>query len=145
MKKPLDLFGGDSIKAVLYGLTGGLFYFVVLRYVIGNGLSLNLDVVGTALATAVVEEITFSGVILLLLMREFKREGMALALMALGYALVALPVNVFVNQLPSPALVGVFLLAFFVSLTNGFLRLRANNVLAAIVAHFIFLMVVLSA
>lgn len=99
---------------------------------------------GIAAAMAIVEEMAFSGVILSVLVSELKREGMALGLMALSFASLRLPINIFVNQLPLPLLVGAFLLAFFVALINGFLRLRSNNVLAAMLAHFVYLVLALS-
>lgn len=144
MRKKLSLFGGSLISAVGYGLAGGLIYFVVLQLLVGVNTTFDWNKLGIAAASAIVEEMAFSGVILSVLLSELKREGAALALMALGFASLRLPINIFVNQLPTPLLVGAFLLAFFVALINGFLRLRSNNVLAAMLAHFVYLVLVLS-
>ncbi len=144
MKKVRNLFEGETLPAIGYGLLGGAIYFGLLRFLAGLSFSLSLDQWGIALVTAIVEEITFSGVILSVLLAETKREGVSLALTGLAFALVHLPINIFVRQLPIVPLVGAFLLAFFVALINGFLRLRSNNVLSAIIAHLIFLSLVLS-
>lgn len=144
MKKARNLFEGETLPAIGYGLLGGVIYFGLLRLFAGLNFSLSLEVWGIALVTAIVEEVAFSGVILSVIYGETKREGVALAVMGLAFALVHLPVNIFVRQLPVVPLVGAFLLAFFVALINGFLRLRSNNVLSAIIAHLIFLSLVLS-
>jgi|CXWL01.1.fsa_nt_gi membrane protease YdiL (CAAX protease family) len=143
MKKRLELFAGHLMPALGWGLVGGAIYLVLLRLLVGIGFSLSPDKLGIGLATALVEELTFAGVVLTVLYRETKREGMALALSGLAFALVHLPVNVFVYRLELPVLIGAFCLAFFIALINGFLRLRSNNVLSAVLAHFIFLVLVL--
>jgi len=142
--KKLDFFDGGLLPAILWGLAGGLVYFVILRSFTGAGFVFSINTTGVALATAVVEELVFSGFILGLLVAETKKENVSLGLTALGFALIHLPINLFVFHLPVVALAGAFLLAFFVALINGFLRLRSNNVLSAILAHFIYLVIVLS-
>lgn len=141
--RKIRFFEGSFPKALLLGLLGGVIYFVVLRLVVRTPFVFDLDRVGIALVTAVVEELTFSGFILSMLVLETKREGLSLGLSAFGFALVHLPINIFVFHLPVDALIGAILLAFFVGLINGFLRLRSNNVLSAVVAHFVYLVLVL--
>lgn len=141
--RKIRFFEGRWGKTFLLGMLGGLIYFVVLRLFVQTQFIFDANKAGIALVTAVVEELTFSGFVLSLLILETKKEGMALGLMALGFALIHLPINLFVFHLPLQALVGAFLLAFFVGLINGFLRLRSNNVLSAVLAHFVYLMLVL--
>lgn len=141
--RKIRFFEGGWGKAFLFGLLGGLIYFVVLRLFVQTQFIFDANKAGIALVTAVVEGLTFSGFVLSLLILETKKEGMALGLMALGFALIHLPINLFVFHLPLPALAGAFLLAFFVGLINGFLRLRSNNVLSAVIAHFVYLILVL--
>ncbi len=136
-------FEGGWEKTLLWGLFGGLIYFVVLRLFVQTQFILDANRVGIAAVTAIVEELTFSGFVLSLLVLEIKKEGTALGLMALGFALIHLPINLFVFHLPLLALTGAFWLAFFVGLVNGFLRLRSNNVLSAVIAHFVYLILVL--
>lgn len=143
MRKGLGLFSGKLMPALGWGLVGGAIYLVLLRVLVGIGITLSADNLGIGLATALVEELTFAGVVLTVLYRETKREGVALALSGLAFALIYLPVNVFVYRLETSVLVGAFCLAFFVAVINGFLRLRSNNVLSAVGAHFIFLVLVL--
>lgn len=143
LKGEPKLFAGKAGPALGWGLLGGLIYFVALRLLTISGLSLDLDRIGIAGVTAVVEELTFAGVVLSVLLKETKREGMALALTGLAFAAIHLPRQVFVFNLNPTLLIGAFSLAFFVGLINGFLRLRSNNVLSAIVAHFVFLLLAL--
>lgn len=141
--KKIRFFEGGWGKTLLFGLLGGLIYFVVLRLFIQTQFTLDANRAGIAAVTAVVEELTFSGFVLSLLVLETKKEGTALGLTALGFALIHLPINLFVFHLPMQSLAGAFLLTFFVGMINGFLRLRSNNVLSAVIAHFIYLILVL--
>lgn len=143
LHKKIELFLGGVFPTLLWGIAGGLIYFVILRLILPGGLVVDLNKTGIALVTAVVEELTFAGFILSLLMTEIKKEIPALSLTGLGFALIHLPVNLFVFRLSAAPLVGAFLLAFFVALINGFLRLRSKNVLSAVIAHFIYLVLVL--
>ncbi len=142
--KKIKFFQGRWFSTLLYGLLGGLIYFVVLRLIVQTRFVFDFNRAGIAAVTAVVEELTFSGFILSLLFLETKQEEVSLGLSALGFALIHLPINVFVFHLSVPALVGAFLLAFFVALINGLLRLRSNNVLSSVIAHFVYLLLVLS-
>jgi len=141
--RKIRFFEGDWRKTLLFGLLGGLIYFVVLRLFLQTQFTFDVNRAGIAAVTAVVEELTFSGFVLSLLVLEIKKEEVALGLMALGFALIHLPINLFVFHLPLQALAGAFLLAFFVGLINGFLRLRSNNVLSAVIAHFVYLVLIL--
>ena len=144
LKGEPKLFGGKTLPALGWGVLGGMTYFVALRLLANVGLVFDINRIGIAGVTAVVEELTFSGVILSILLKETKHEGKSLALTGLAFAAIHLPRQIFVFSLNPALLVGAFSLAFFVGLINGFLRLRSNNVLAAIVAHFFFLLFALS-
>lgn len=138
------LFSGDVNKTLFWGLGIGLIYYSVVKLVTRSSwFGLDFNRLGIGLATAVVEEITFAGIVLPRLIRELKKEGVSLFLMALMFAIIRLPINVFVFRLSTLPLLGAFLLAFFVGLTNGFARLRANNTLAPVLAHFFYLQAVL--
>ena len=143
LKGEPKLFAGKIRPALGWGLLGGLIYFGVLRLLTNSGFSLDSNRIGIAGVTAVVEELTFAGVFLSILVKETKREGVSLAITGLAFAAIHLPRQIFIFSLAPSLLVGAFSLAFFVGLINGFLRLRSNNVLAAIVAHFVFLVLAL--
>ncbi len=115
---------------------------MVLRLIVQTKFVFAFNWAGIAAVTAVVEELTFSGFVLSLLVTETNKEELSLGLSALGFALIHLPINLFVFHLPMVAVLGAFLLAFFVGLINGFLRLRSNNVLSAVMAHFVYLVLV---
>lgn len=142
--KKIQMFQGGIGKALLFGFFGGAIYLVILKILVQSPFVFGIDRVGVAAVTAVVEELTFSGFILSMLISETKKENLSLGVSALGFALIHLPINIFVFHLPAIALMGAFLLAFFVGLINGFLRLRSNNVLSAMIAHFIYLVLALS-
>ncbi|MBI1872117.1 CPBP family intramembrane metalloprotease [Candidatus Collierbacteria bacterium] len=140
----ITLFKGEINKTLFWGLGIGLIYYSMVRLVTRSSwFELDFDRLGIGLATAVVEEVTFAGIVLPRLIRELKKEGVSLCLMALMFALIRLPINVFIYQLPWLPLLGAFLLAFFVGLVNGFARLKANNTLAPVLAHFFYLQAVL--
>lgn len=140
----ITLFKGDINKTLFWGLGIGLIYYSTVKLVTRSSwFELDFNRFGIGLATAVVEQVAFAGIVLPRLVRELKKEGASLFLMALMFALIRLPINVFVYHLPWLALMGAFLLAFFVGITNGFVRLRANNTLAPVLAHFFYLQAVL--
>ncbi len=143
LKGEPKLFVGKIWPALGWGVLGGLIYFVALRLLTNSGFTPDLNRIGIAGVTAVVEELTFSGVMLAILFKETKSEGKSLALTALAFAAIHLPRQIFVFGLAPAILIGAFSLAFFLGLINGFLRLRSNNVLSAMVAHFVFLLLAL--
>src|SRR3989344_7107970 len=143
LRNKVRFFEGGWEKTLLWGLLGGLIYFVILRLFVQTQFVFEVNKAGIAAVTAVVEELTFSGFVLSLLVLEIKKERTALGLTALGFALIHLPINLFVFHLPLLTLMGAFLLAFFVGLINGFLRSRSNNVLSAVIAHFVYLVLIL--
>lgn len=138
------LFVGKTFPALGWGVLGGIFYFAALRLLTNAGWFFDVNRIGIAGVTAVVEELTFSGVVLSILIRETKKVGRSLAVTALAFAAIHLPRLIFVFSLNPTLLIGAFSLAFFVGLINGFIRLRSNNVLSAIVAHGFFLLFALS-
>ncbi len=142
--KRIELFKGKLSGAVFWGLVVGLFYYVLVKLVTKTpwwGFGLNQS--GISLATAVVEEIAFVGIILPRLIGELKKMNVSLVVTGIMFAAIRLPINVFVYHLRLEALVGAFLLAFFVCMVNGFIRLRSKNTLAAILAHFLYLQAIL--
>ncbi|MFZ2202764.1 MAG: CPBP family intramembrane glutamic endopeptidase [Microgenomates group bacterium] len=137
------LFAGKAGPALGWGFFGGLIYFVALRLLTNSGFTPDPNRIGIAGVTAVVEELAFAGVFLGIMLSETKKEGLSLAITGLAFAAIHLPRQIFVFGLTPSVLVGAFSLAFFLGLINGFLRLRSNNVLSAMVAHFVFLLLAL--
>lgn len=135
MKKKIVVFG-NNWKAIPAGVLMGLFYFVLFKYRIVPSGTMNLDSVGIAFVTAVVEQITFAGVLLPFLIRESKSELAGITVTALAFGLIRIPINLFVYGLRPEVFGGVIILAVGVQLINGFLRVRLNNTWVAIGAHF---------
>jgi len=143
LKSRLNMFKGNKVGALLWGLLGGVIYVILLRVLVGRSFSLDVNKVGIAFVTAVVEELTFAGFMLSVLLAEKKGEEWSLFFVSLGFALIHLPINIFVLHLPIVALLGAFLLAFCVGMINGFLRLRSKSVWSPILAHFMYLIMVI--
>ena len=135
MKKKIVVFG-NNWKAIPAGVLMGIFYFVLFKYRIVPSGTMNLDSVGIAFVTAVVEQITFAGVLLPFLIRESKSELAGITVTALAFGLIRIPINLFVYGLRPEVFGGVIMLAVGVQLINGFLRVRLNNTWVAIGAHF---------
>jgi len=143
-KHRIALFRGDINKTLFWGLGLGLFYYSLVKLITKTAwFDLDFNRLGIGLATAVVEEVTFAGIILSRLVSFSKKEGASLAVMALMYSLIRLPINLFVFKLSLVSLLGTMGLAFFIGVVNGFSRLKADNTLAAIMAHFFYLQAVL--
>lgn len=143
-RERVKLFGGRLGEALAWGLLVGLFYYVVVKLVMKTAWwTASLDGIGIGLAAAVVEEVTFSGIILPRMIRALGRPDLSLILVAMMFATMRLPINLFVFHLDLRSLMGAFILAFLVAVVNGFIRLRSNNTLAAITAHFFYLVAVL--
>lgn len=142
LNKKVELFGGEISKTIGWGLLGGSFYFVILQMLTTKRLVINLDGLGIAAVTTIVEGLVFSGVILGLLVKETKREGLSLVLNCLAFATIYLPVNIFVRDFNQDLLLEAFILAFLVALVNGLLRLKAKNVGAAMIANLVYLLLI---
>lgn len=142
LNKKIELFGGKVSKTVGWGLLGGGFYFIILQVLMTKRLVISLDGFGIALITTIVEGLVFSGVILGLLVKETKREGLSLIVNGLAFATIYLPVNIFVRGFNQDLSLEAFILAFFVALINGLLRLKAKNVGAAMMANLVYLLLI---
>ena len=143
VRKRVILFKGKPAKAAVWGLMVGLFYYAVVKMVTKTSwLDFSWSQIGISFATAVIEEVTFAGIILPRLLAETKKINISLAVVAVMFALTRLPINLFVFHLSLTAVIGAFGLAFFVGLVNGFVRLRSDSTFAAIIAHFMYLVAV---
>ncbi|MBI3954553.1 CPBP family intramembrane metalloprotease [Candidatus Collierbacteria bacterium] len=135
-----ELFKGNLLKAVLAGVTIGVVYWLLIRTLTGKGDGIYLSWAAVSLVTATVEEITFTGVILGILIERFKSVEWSLGLVAIAFALIHLPINLFVYQLKGAVLIGSVLIGTSAALINGWLRIKTNNTWSAIIAHFIYLL-----
>lgn len=118
------------------GLLVGLFYFGLIRvFNIGGGVDWSLDLFGVLLATSIVEELTFSGLVLGILDLTRGKKIINLVLIGLMVMGVHLPINVFVNGLAGKELLGVMIWLFSMAIINGWVRQKTGNVLGSVIAR----------
>lgn len=135
-KTKFEIFGKNSLSSILVGLLVGGFYFLLFRLRLGGGFVITGDAIGVAFVTATVEQLAFAGVSLPFLVKESNSELGGLVVTALGFALLRIPINIFVRGLAINDLFMVVLLGFGVQMVNGYLRLKLKNTWGAIGAHF---------
>lgn len=135
-KKPVRFFGGEVGKSLGIGLLVGVFYFLITRHgVFADFRSLGWDVVGVAIATAIVEELTFSGYLLGYLEKIKGPSYGNLLLISLMAIVIRIPIWIFIFKLSWVTMLAssVFVLGF--SVINGYIRSRTNNVWGSILAR----------
>lgn len=149
-KKPLTSLGITSknlFKSIYWGLFLGAIFALeglltnYLKY--GNfsfvelafSRAAFLGAIGLSLATAISEETVFRGYIFNRLHRILKNEWQANLLSAVGFALVHLPITIFVLRYsPDEILVYLWLVSLF-GLGSAFVFARTGNLLSSILMH----------
>lgn len=130
----VEMFGKGWARSVLWGLMLGLVYFVLVRkFTLGWWWS--IEMFGVALATAVTEELVFSGFIagyLLKTQRGHWVNWLILGVMVIG---VRIPLLLFVHRLGVVDMFGVLLLAGAAGMINAWIRIRTGNVAGSILAR----------
>ncbi|MBU1256859.1 hypothetical protein KKA49_04185 [Patescibacteria group bacterium] len=126
------------------GLLVGILFFSLIRIfgIRGEGV-LDLNLLGVVLATAVVEELTFSGFILGLMDKFYKIKQVNLVMVGLMVVGVHLPINIFVYGVGGRELLGVVVWLFSVAVINGWVRQKTGNVVGSIIARFVLMLAVL--
>lgn len=146
----LNFFKGGILGTLLYGLGLGACYFLIL-FVIGfiregTGLSLDwqttafLNFMGISLATAITEELAFSGYIFGKLSAVLKKPENAITLTAFLFALIHIPIGLFTYKFDFYQLTGFLVLVVTVQLANVWVMSRSRNVLAPILSHWLWSM-----
>lgn len=133
--KKIEMFGNKWVETCLWGLGMALIYWLVVRRLNFGIPAVTLDVVGIAIATAITEEMTFSGFIMGYLERYAKGEFMNAIITGAMAAVVRLPILIFVYHLAPVAIFGVVLLAWASVMMNSWIRQKTGNVLGSIVAR----------
>jgi len=100
------------------GVLMGVLYFGLIRVLMSSFAQsygeVNLNMVGVALVTAIVEELTFSGFVLGLMDRFNKNKLINLVVVGLMVVGVHLPINIFVYGVGGKELLGIVLWLFWV-------------------------------
>lgn len=134
-KKRVDVFGKDWLGSLIWGLGIGLFYWFVLGNFRIHQLVLTFELLVVATATAITEELVFSGFVLGYLERFDKKSWWNLLLVSGMTTVLRLPILTFVYGVSSKMMFPILLLVAATSLVNGWIRQRTGNVTGSIVAR----------
>lgn len=130
----IEMFGKEWARSVLWGLMLGLVYFVLIRK-FTPGWWWSTELFGVALATAVTEELVFSGFIAGYLQKTQKGHWvnwLILGVMVMG---MRVPLLLFVHRLGMTDLFGVLLFAGASGVINAWIRMKTGNVIGSILAR----------
>lgn len=135
-KTPVKFFDGKIWTSFLLGMLVAVFYFLIIRHGVFVGLKeIGMDMVGVALATAIVEELTFSGYLLGYLEKIRGQNYINLFVIALMSIAIRFPIWIFVYKLSLTVILASSLFVFGFSMINGYIRSRTNNVWGSIIAR----------
>lgn len=143
-KTRVNLFKGSAKGALVWGMSLGLLYGFV-AWLAGwskyGEIRLDsevmgwLDVAGIGLVTAVTEEVVFSGYLLQKIMGFVVSEWMAITLTGLGFALLHLPIAMFVYGYGGGEVLGFLVVIMLMAMGNYWVMMRTRNVIAPILSH----------
>jgi hypothetical protein len=134
-KEKIVMFGKKWGESLLYGLGVGIVYFLILKYRNLSSIQLDLNLAGVALATAVTEELTFSGFVAGYLEKIRRGKWFNLVIVGLMAAVIRLPILYFVYQAAGKEIFGVVLVALASGVINAWIRVRSGNVTGSILAR----------
>lgn len=134
-KEKINMFKGGWVGSILLGLLFGIIYFVLLRRFNFENINFTGDLIGVAIATSIVEELTFSGFIAGYLEKINKGKLINLAIVSGMMTLLRLPILFFVYKVSMLQIIGVLLLVFFTGVINVWIRIRTGNVTGSIIAR----------
>lgn len=143
-KTRVNLFKGSAKGALVWGMSLGLLYGFV-AWLAGwskyGEIRLDsevmgwLDVAGIGLVTAVTEEVVFSGYLLQKIKGFVVSEWMAITLTGLGFALLHLPIAMFVYGYGGGEVLGFLVVIMLMAMGNYWVMMRTRNVIAPILSH----------
>lgn len=123
------------LKSVIFGTILGVMYFVLLGGLREKTLAWNGDLMGVGIATAITEELVFSGFVMGYL-KSIKRSRMfSLTVIAFMLMIMHLPILFFVYKLSGLAVVGALLLSGAMGVVNAWIRDETEDVSGSILAR----------
>lgn len=129
------MFAGKWGKSLILGVVVGAFYFLILKFRGLENFQFDLNLLGVALATAVTEELTFSGFVAGYLEKIRKGNLFNLVIVGMMAAVIRLPILFFVYQASGKEVLGVLLVAFSSGGLNAWIRVRSGNVAGSVLAR----------
>ena len=135
LKEKILMFGKKWGESLFLGLLVGVFYFVVLKLNNGSQIKFDINLISVAMATAVTEELTFSGFVAGYLEKIRKGKIINLLIVGLMAAIIRLPILFFVYQATGAEVLGVVLIAIVSGVINAWIRVKSQNVAGSILAR----------
>ena len=129
----VEFFKGKLKPALIWGIVVGLVYLIVVLVVGQKQLVVNFEKLGVGVVTAVTENLVFAGYLVPLLMKKMEKY-LAMAVVAVMYGLIHIPVILFVYQASLVPLMGYLVMIMCFGFVNAWLRVKTNNVLTPIIA-----------
>ncbi len=135
LKEKVVMFGKGWVESVLFGLMMAMFYYFLLRFRNLGSISFDINLLIVALATAVTEELTFSGFVAGYLEKIRKGKMVNLIIVGLMSAVIRLPILLLVYRVGMKEVFGVMLVALVSGVINAWIRVRSGNVSGSILAR----------
>jgi hypothetical protein len=135
LKEKIVMFGKKWGESLILGVLVGVAYYLILKYKSLTGFQPDINLMGVALATAVTEELTFSGFVAGYLEKLRKGKLTNLLIVGLMTAIIRLPILLFVFQATGKEMGGVLLVAFASGAINAWIRIRSGNVAGSVLAR----------
>lgn len=129
------MFGKKWSPSLFGGIVVGVGYYALIKKLNFLDMTWNLELIGVAVATAVTEELTFSGFVAGYLEKIQKGKWINLLIVGLMVAGVRLPILIFVHNLGFVDLVGVLLFAGASGVINAWIRVKTGNVAGSVLAR----------
>lgn len=135
MKEKVVMFGKQKLLSLVLGVLVGVAYFLLLKYGNWRTFELDVNILGVAVATAVTEELVFSGFVAGYLEKIRSGKWINLLIVGLMTAVIRLPILLFVYRANLNEVIGVLLFVFASGVINAWIRVRTGNVTGSIVAR----------
>lgn len=135
LPEKLIMFGKKWLSSISLGILTGLIYYLLVRRFSLDTPRLDADILGVALATAVTEELTFSGFVMGYL--EKIQKGKLSNLWTIGFmiAVIRLPILLYVYHAGWVSVIGAMLFAGASGVINAWIRVKTGNVTGSILAR----------
>lgn len=135
LREKIVMFGKKWGQSLILGLMVGVFYFLILKFRNLGSFQVDFNLIGIAFATAVTEELTFSGFVAGYLEKIRRGKMFNLIIVGLMTAVIRLPILLFVYQATGSEILGVMLVALASGVINAWIRVRSGSVAGSVLAR----------
>lgn len=135
LKEKIVMFGKRWGMSLGGGFLIGVVYLLLLKNRNIASIQFDINLLGVALATAVTEELAFSGFLAGYLEKIRAGKWTNFLIIGLMTAIIRIPILVFIYSATEKEIVGVMLVAIASGMINAWLRVRTGNVAGSIIAR----------